>query len=182
MKSEKTANTLKTVLTSIVAASILVACGGNQDAKPVAKPVETSQKSPQASFDAEWEKIAKEDPEKFAKLQNDYTKPNFYKPAVAQIKEATGLDVEDYSYVLKSVVRSAAVQHGAKGAAIVFKNAGVDPSMNEKKIIKLVYDERGKNEGKKYFYSSSDEVQKSVSSRLKREKQDALKMYEELVN
>lgn len=133
------------------------------------------------AFDAEWKKIAAEDPEGFAKIQNDYTKPNFYTPAVQKIKQKTGLNVEEYSYVLKSVVWSTAVQHGSGGAALVFKNAGVTHGMSEEEIIKRIYKERGANKGGKYFYSSSERVQLAVYNRFTNEALDALKMYRKLV-
>ncbi len=56
------------------------------------------------TFDAEWEKIAQENPDAFLDLQYAFTKQKYYDPAVAAIQKETGFDFNDKSFALKNVL------------------------------------------------------------------------------
>ncbi len=73
------------------------------------------------AFDAEWQKIAAENPDAFLNLQYAFTKQKYYDPAVAAIKNETGFDFNDKSYALKNVLWSRAVQHGTENVVNVIK-------------------------------------------------------------
>jgi hypothetical protein len=128
------------------------------------------------TFDAAWKSIAAKQPEKFEQLQHDFIQNSHFAPAVSKVEKAIGLNVSDRSTALQDVLWSTAVQHGSGGAATVFKNAGITSGMTDQEIILRIYAERAKDNGKKYFASSSDAVRNSVVNRFKSELQDALKM------
>ena len=75
---------------------------------------------------------------------------------------------------VKDMIWSIGVQHGAGGAANIFKNAGVKAGMNPASIITNVYKERMKVD--KYFSSSPQNIKNSVLNRFRKEMQDALNM------
>jgi len=117
-------------------------------------------------FDAEWEKIAGQNPERFLKLQYDFTKQKYYDPAVAAIKEQTGFDFNNKSYALKNVLWSRAVQHGDKGVINVIKNAlkYVDlNNENEEELIKAIYRESGSTDSKEGPYITEEDIRKELS-------------------
>ncbi len=117
-------------------------------------------------FDAEWEKIAGENPERFIKLQYDFTKQKYYDPTVEAIKEQTGFDFNNKSYALKNVLWSRAVQHGDKGVINVIKNAlkYVDlNNENEEEIIKAIYKESGSTDSKEGPYITEEDIRKELS-------------------
>jgi hypothetical protein len=129
-----------------------------------------------STFDAAWKTMASKNTEKFAQLQHDYIQSSHFSPALSKVEKSTGVDVKKLSSAVQDVLWSTAVQHGSGGAAKVFKNAGVTPGMSDKEIIIRVYAERAKDNGKKYFASSSDSIRKGVVNRFKTELQDALKL------
>lgn len=75
---------------------------------------------------------------------------------------------------VKDMIWSIGVQHGAGGAANIFKNSGVKAGMNAASIITNVYQERMKVN--KYFSSSPQNIKNSVLKRFRNEMQDALSM------
>jgi hypothetical protein len=72
----------------------------------------------------------------------------------------------DIQPALQNVLWSVAVQHGAGGAASIFKNAGIRSGMSEADIIRRVYAERSAGNGSKYFSRSSSSIRKSVVRRF----------------
>lgn len=127
-------------------------------------------------FNGAWKSIANTDTAKFDTLQHDFIKFSHYDPAAAKIKSSTGLDVNRYSAALQNVLWSVSVQHGAGGAASIFKNAGIRNGMSEADIIRRVYAERSAGNGSKYFSRSSSSIRKSVVRRFQNELRDALAM------
>ncbi|MHC1744271.1 MAG: hypothetical protein AB9873_14715 [Syntrophobacteraceae bacterium] len=126
----------------------------------------------------EWKKIAEEDPDRFAKLQQDFIAETHYVPALQEIQERTGIDVQDQSKALQEVLWSTAVQHGPRGAARIFSKAiggggesKVEGSQNEQKLIKKVYSARGMQ-----FGGSNSRVASAVRRRFEEEKDMALDM------
>lgn len=126
------------------------------------------------AFDKAWKAEAGKHPQKFTQAQHAYIQKNHYQPAVNSIKKAIGFDTSKYPKAVQDVVWSVGVQHGAAGAAKLFKNAGIKQGMSAKDVINKLYDERSKVD--KYFSSSSTSIKKGVQNRFVKERQDALRM------
>ena len=127
-----------------------------------------------AAFDAAWKAEAKKNPEAFANAQHKYIENNHYAPAANNIKKRTGFDVSKMPKAVQDAVWSIGVQHGAGGAASIFKNAGVTNKMSPEQVLRKVYGERMKTHI--YFKSSPKSIQNSVKKRFQSELNDALKM------
>lgn len=134
----------------------------------------------------EWQKIASEDPDRFAKLQHDFIEESHYDPAREEIRERTGIDINKHSKALQEVLWSTAVQHGPKGAANIFckaigggrsENAGLsntarsEDAVKGQDLIQSVYASRSKQ-----FGSSSTRVRGAVQRRFAEEKDMAMAM------
>ncbi len=132
-------------------------------------------------FPDTWKSIAAENPQWFEHLQRRFIKETHYDPAAMEIKNRTNLDISQCSPALQQVLWSTAVQHGPRGAAVIFQDAlkgsereedGLPGKpANELAIIERVYSLRSTQ-----FGSSTPEVQASVHSRFKHERQMALTM------
>ncbi|MEF2146413.1 MAG: hypothetical protein V3573_13290 [Desulfovibrionaceae bacterium] len=133
--------------------------------------------SRRGSMPREWAKIASEAPERFERLQREFIREDHYRPAREKILARTGIDVDQLPLAAREVLWSTAVQHGASGAAGIFKDAiaasgQVDSKPDfVRKLIGEVYDSR-----KEQFGSSSRRVRNSVRSRMDQEKELALAM------
>lgn len=135
-----------------------------------------SGKSPgSAAFDTAWKQLASGN-KNFAQYQHDFTKQQYYDPAVKSVYKEVGLDVERRPQAVKDAIWSTAVQHGVGSVSKILKAAGVSPMMSDAEIIKRLYAERGANNGMKYFSKSSSNVRNSVVNRFKNEQKDALSM------
>ena len=125
-----------------------------------------------------WRRIAREEPERFDRLQEDFIRESHYKPALAAIVERTRLREGSISSAMREVIWSTAVQHGPAGAARLFDRADgmsgreTGPAY-ERRLISNVYALRAGQ-----FGSSSGEVQTSVARRFVQEKKLALNMLE----
>jgi hypothetical protein len=126
----------------------------------------------------EWRRIAMEDPERFARLQQDFISQTHYVPALQEIQERTGIDLSGQSSALQEVLWSTAVQHGPRGAARIFSNAigETDPATSsgiqfEQRLIDRVYSARGRQ-----FGGSSGRVASAVKRRFEEERGMALDM------
>ncbi|MDR3362744.1 MAG: chitosanase [Desulfovibrio sp.] len=123
-----------------------------------------------------WQAIAREQPERFEKLQEAFIRESHYKPAVKAIEERTALKAGKLSPVMREVIWSTAVQHGPTGAARIFDKADnmsgkpADPGY-ERKLIQNVYALRAGQ-----FGSSDENIQAAVGRRFVREKMLALNM------
>lgn len=126
------------------------------------------------AFNNAWKAEAKKNPSAFASAQHKYIENNHYKPAANNIKKQTGFDVSKYPKAVQDAVWSIGVQHGAGGAASIFKNAGVKNGMGAEQVLKAVYNERMKVHI--YFKSSPKNIQNSVKNRFQSELNQALKM------
>ncbi len=115
-----------------------------------------------------WKEIAENDSKRFGELQEEFIKKTHYDPAYNSLKD-TGIDTD--SEIIKQVVWSTAVQHGATGARRIFDQAlkNID-TLDEKSFITEVYNIRADQ-----FASSSSSVRSSVQNRLVAEKNDALR-------
>lgn len=123
-----------------------------------------------------WRDIAREEPERFERLQENFIRESHYQPALAAIVKRTRLMEDKISPVMREVIWSTAVQHGPAGAARLFDRADnmsgeeTGPAY-ERKLINNVYALRSGQ-----FGSSSREVQASVARRFVQEKMLALNM------
>lgn len=96
-----------------------------------------------------WKSLARENPERFAQLQQAFIWETHYEPARMAIEEATGVNVGSASRAVQEVLWSSAVQHGPSRAADLFiralktqraKGAAVD----EAALIQSVYRDRSR--------------------------------------
>jgi len=140
-----------------------------------AGPANTGSK--EGGMPAAWQKIAKENPSHFEKLQHDFIAKETYDPARNMILKQTGLDFNNAPPALREVLWSTSVQHGPTGAARIFGKV-IDQFVGNlgkgefnSKLIEGVYDNR-----KGQFGSSTKRVQEAVVSRLNAEKVIALNM------
>jgi hypothetical protein len=129
-----------------------------------------------AYFNGAWKSIANTDAQRFNEIQHNFIKASHYDPAANSVRKSTGIDVNKHSAALQNVLWSVAVQHGAGGAAKIFKAAGIREGMSEADIIRRIYAERSAGNGSKYFSRSSSSIRKSVVRRFANELRDALAM------
>ncbi len=125
-----------------------------------------------------WQNIAKEYGEVFESLQHQFIQKEHYTPARNKILAFTGMDIDKSPDIVREVLWSTSVQHGATGAARLFNRAiqsmpaeGEHPDFRQ--LISAVYDGR-----KGQFGSSTTRVQHSVQTRLAREQDLAIAMLE----
>lgn len=126
----------------------------------------------------EWRAIAKEQPERFERLQEAFIHETHYKPALNAIDKSTGIDSASLSPAMREVIWSTAVQHGPAGAARIFARADsmsgkATDAGYERKLISNVYNVRAGQ-----FGSSTRQVREAVQNRFREEKQLALNMLE----
>ncbi|TVR01899.1 MAG: hypothetical protein EA399_01085 [Desulfovibrionales bacterium] len=127
---------------------------------------------------AEWKRIHRENPERFAALQHAFTRKTYYDPAADLVNHRTGLDPNQASPALREVLWSTAVQHGVNGAANIFQRALDTASANgpprESDLIQAIYNER-----KTRFTGSTQAVRSAVQNRFEQEMQMALALLSE---
>ena len=130
-------------------------------------------------FKDTWKNLAAEP--NFGQAQHDFIQRTHHDPAVSKIKESTGIDVCDgtWSNGVQDAVWSTAVQHGSGGANTILKRAlartgKTATTVTDSELITAIYDERGANNGMKYFPSSTSGVRSSVVNRFNNEKIDNL--------
>lgn len=145
-----------------------------QSASPAAYNQLSGKQVGSSAFNSAWKSLARDG--SFGDLQHDFIQQSYYEPALSSIRSSLGIDLSGRSAAVQDALWSTAVQHGVGGAKTVFRNAGVTANMSDAEIIRRVYTERGANNGKKYFPSSSEKVRKGVVSRFRSEMQDALNM------
>lgn len=130
----------------------------------------------------EWRAIAKEQPERFEKLQEAFIHESHYKPALNAIEKSTGIDSASLSPAMREVIWSTAVQHGPAGATRIFTRADslsgkASDASYERKLINNVYNLRAGQ-----FGSSTRQVREAVQNRFRQEKQLALNMLDGMSN
>lgn len=139
-----------------------------------AGPADTG--STQGAMPRVWKAIAREDPQRFASLQQAFIRETHYEPARRAIQDATGVDVNGASRAVQEVLWSAAVQHGPGRAADMFiralsRQGGREGSVNEAALIQSVYRDRGQA-GRLFWGSLRD----ALLRRFQEEKAMALAM------
>ena len=132
-----------------------------------------------SDFQTAWKNEASTNPQ-FAQDQQSFIQSTHYDVAVANIQNQTGLDINSRSLAVQDAVWSTAVQNGPNSGVFTQAFAGQNVNqMSDADIINSIYNERGatNSDGSlKYFSSSSQNVQNSVSNRFTNERQTALGM------
>lgn len=137
------------------------------------------------AFKKAWTDLAADS--SFATVQHDFIKATHYDLLVAKIKQDTGLDVATRSAALRDVVWSVAVQHGPQATVISTALKHKTPaSTTDEQIIDAIYDQRESKVTNKdgvrvlrYFPKSTEDVQKGVEDRFKKERFCAKQMLKE---
>jgi hypothetical protein len=124
-----------------------------------------------------WRELAGEDPVRFAALQQEFISKTHFEPALAKIKELTGLDANKLSAGIREAIFSTAVQHGAGSAGRIVSRALDAVGLNgltsgdsaevlaaEQKLVRNIYRNRSGQ-----FASSGERVREAVQGRLKAE-------------
>lgn len=122
-----------------------------------------------AAFDSAWKTLATTQRDAFAAAQHNFTKVSYFDPVAKQNPW-----VLQYPKAVQDAVWSTAVQHGVGGANNILKKINV--GMTPQSVINTIYNERGANNGMKYFPSSSASIRQSVLKRFENERKDALSM------
>lgn len=138
--------------------------------------------SSRGSMPDSWRAIAREDPERFESLQDEFIFQSFYVPALESIANRTEVNIEQRSPVLMEVLWSTSVQHGITGATNIFTRAmqaagEPDQPDFDRNLIAEIYNVRRNG-----FDSASRAVRLAVKARLNREEIMALSMLQQNVS
>lgn len=128
-------------------------------------------------FDTLWKSLAQNVTARFKESQWAFIKISYYDGIASKINTKYGFDINKRSFALQNTMWSTSVQHGTGGALSIFDIAvkGKDiKTITDEYLIRAIYSERGRNNGKAHFSSCSANVQKAVANRFKNELQDAL--------
>ena len=126
-------------------------------------------------FSDKWKQIAMSDPE-FAKKQHEYIAKTHYAPEVEKLSKS-GIDISKRGRGVQEAVWSTSVQYGSRAADIIkkaLKEKDIS-SVSDAEMVSAIQDYKKANIAT-HFKSSSPAVQKSVASRVQREKQALLAM------
>ena len=128
-------------------------------------------------FKAAWQRIMA-DPH-HAETQHAFIQATHYNPAVGKVIKSTGFDFTTRAKPVQDALWSTAVQHGPGGAnkivqRAIIRSGKTAATITDEELVVAIYDERGDNNGNKYFPSSQPHVKASVVNRFRNEKADAL--------
>lgn len=129
-----------------------------------------------------WRSLAKENPERFAQLQQAFIRATHYEPARQAVQDATGLDVKRASRAIQEVLWSTAVQHGPGRAAEMFiravkEQSRVGGALNEAVLIRSIYKNRSRS-----TQGLEGPLREALLSRFWEEQGMALAMLQEVGN
>lgn len=122
-----------------------------------------------------WKTIARENPGRFAQLQQAFIRETHYEPARRAVEDATGIDLGRASRAVQEVLWSASVQHGPARAADMFIQAlrtqghRGGSRLDEAALIHSVYRDRSRS-GRVF----SGSLQEALMRRFQEEKAMAL--------
>ena len=114
-------------------------------------------------FVNKWKEVAKAIPQEFAKAQKDYIAATHFLPQMQKIAQA-GLSAMVRNPVLRDVIWSTAVQHGAATSLIVQALKALPAHASDADKIKAIYNARWN--GGRGFASSTPAVRKAVFNRF----------------
>ena len=135
-------------------------------------------------FSAQWKKLAAEHPDEFRDAQHQFIRETHYDPLVNRLK-SLGLDVNLRSRALQNVVWSTAVQHGPRSQIVPSALTGLartGEAVTDEELIRGIYAERGRTDEQGipvHFRKNSEQVQRSVLARFRREQAEALRQLDE---
>lgn len=112
---------------------------------------------------SKWKEVAKNDPSGFENAQKQFIQKTHFDPQMEKIASA-GFDANKFSPVLRDVIWSTAVQHGAGTNVITNVLNRLGKNASEADIIKEIYNERWS--GGRRFASSTDAVKNGVRNRF----------------
>lgn len=117
-----------------------------------------------------YKRLARENPELFARTQRESIIRNNYNTAVSLLKKSAPglLQMVEADPALQEMLFSTAVQHGGAGAAKILGKV-FTPGMSREDLVAATYNERGN-----HFQSSSPEVRRAVLNRYRDEQQVVL--------
>lgn len=78
------------------------------------------------TFSAAWKEIAEREPEAFAEAQHAFIERTHYRPAVAAVRQRTGLDLDGRHPAVRDASWSVAVQHGGAEGILADAVTGTD--------------------------------------------------------
>lgn len=100
------------------------------------------------AFSAAWKAIAARESEEFAEAQHAFVERTHYRPAVAAVRQRTGLDLDARHPVVRDAVWSVAVQHGgaagilSAGVARADRGEARDGKGYDRRLVQAIYAER----------------------------------------
>jgi len=111
-----------------------------------------------------WKEIAQKEPDMFKQAQKEYIGMTHYQPQAQKIENETSISLGDRSPVLRDVVWSTAVQHGANTDVVINAINKVGKDGSDEDIIREIYNERWS--GGKRFARSTQNIKNSVYNRF----------------
>jgi hypothetical protein len=100
------------------------------------------------AFTRAWQAIAAREPAAFAEAQHAFIERSHYRPAVASVRERTGLDLDARHPAVRDVAWSVAVQHGGAAGILASGVARADAAHDrddadyDRALIEAIYSER----------------------------------------
>jgi hypothetical protein len=100
------------------------------------------------AFSAAWMRIAEREPEAFAEAQHHFILRTHYAPAVARLRQRTGLDLDTRHAAVRDAAWSVAVQHGGAVEVLAAGVARADGSHDraaagyDRALVEAIYAER----------------------------------------
>jgi len=119
------------------------------------------------SFSDKWREICSRYLDKFGYEQHVYIKERYYDSAINKLRRL-GLLEGTFSFGVRELIWSTAVQFGPAGCYNIFQRAGINSTTSNKDIINKVYNEKSKV--RSYFASSSSNVQENILKRYESER------------
>lgn len=115
------------------------------------------------AFQNKWKEVAKQYGDQFKQAQKDYIAATHYQPQIQKI-ESAGFKIANLPNVVKDVIWSTAVQHGANTDIVTKALAKMTPNNTVEDLIKAIYNERWA--GGARFASSTQAVKNAVYNRF----------------
>ena len=101
-----------------------------------------------AAFSAAWRAIAAREPDAFAEAQHAFILRTHYRPAVAAVRQGSGLDLDTRHPALRDATWSVAVQHGGAAKILLAAVAKADAALArtaagyDRALVEALYAER----------------------------------------
>lgn len=102
-----------------------------------------------ASFSRAWRELSQREPEAFGAAQNAFIARTHYRPAVAAVLEATGVDLDTRHSAVREATWSVAVQHGRASGILIdavqatqLRATPEEGLVFDRVLVGKIYDER----------------------------------------